>query len=56
MELKMKIMTEEQTYAAMYHFLDQYYQRTRTAKAAEIVVDCASRARTKIYAAALWIG
>lgn len=26
----MKIMTAEQAYAAMYHFLDQYYQGTKS--------------------------
>jgi hypothetical protein len=26
----MKMMTENQAYAAMYHFLDQYYQGTQS--------------------------
>ena len=26
----MKTMTEEQAYAAMYHFLDQYFQQTKS--------------------------
>ena len=26
----MKTMTEEQAYAAMYHFLDQYFQATKS--------------------------